>query len=349
MVVLVPLAAAAQSSPYCRKVRARAAGDAALLMSPRVVVQGIRFPSNGQVEATAGVLVGAGYQARAGVSFSPLEFYRGAEVIRLGDADCDQHDALESIRETISQGADAARASAPRAQADYLEGHRDELRSLATRAEQRLAARLITVVEFQELRQKCNAVERKLVEIQAEAKILRAKGEEPPRESVGALAERYEKLAMRFERETSRLRSLDAWHFQLTGGVVPLAPVDWYGLAEVSYNPGGVVRNQRESRYLEARDDELRRSPYEPGPQSRELRAQLAAALELARSNLDIDDRDAAAIDSATRALEHSTAPDAAHARDFLAIEGLSIQSDRVFFHKWIESLWAMLEAGHGF
>jgi hypothetical protein len=54
-----PWAAAAQTSPYCRKVRARAAGDAALLMSPRIVVQGIRFPSNGQVEGSAGVVIGA--------------------------------------------------------------------------------------------------------------------------------------------------------------------------------------------------------------------------------------------------------------------------------------------------
>jgi hypothetical protein len=345
---IVPLTASAQSSPYCEKVREHAAADAALLMSPRVIVQAIRFPSNGQVQATSGVVVGAGYQARAGLSFSPLDFYRATRVLRVGDADCDQHEALESIRGILLHGAEQARAAALRAQAAYLQDHRDQLHALAERAEQRLAARLITVVEFQELRQKCDEVERKLVDAEGEAKQLQERSRQAPR-ALGALTERYEQIAMRFERETSHLRSLDAWHFQLTGGIIPLDPIDWYGLAELSYSPGGVFHGEHESRYLAARDEELQRAEYEPAEQAREFRRQLRAALEQARGDLAIVDRDVAAIADTRLILDRSSAADVAHAQDTLSVETLLAESDRAFLRKWVEALSASLEDGHGF
>src|SRR5688572_28613470 len=81
------LPAVAQDSPYCRQVRARAASEAGLLMTPRVLVQGIRFPRGAQ-QLDSGPTVGDGYQLRTGLAFSPLDFIKGQTLLRVGDADC---------------------------------------------------------------------------------------------------------------------------------------------------------------------------------------------------------------------------------------------------------------------
>src|ERR1044071_8136249 len=51
------------NTPYCRQVRARAQSDADLLMMPRVLVQGIRFPKGAQ-QFDSGATTDQGYQLR---------------------------------------------------------------------------------------------------------------------------------------------------------------------------------------------------------------------------------------------------------------------------------------------
>jgi hypothetical protein len=76
LVVACAAPAFAQDSSYCRRVRARAASDAALLMAPRVVLRGLRFPQTGQVDAASGALGACSTALRsreleeAGVSFA---------------------------------------------------------------------------------------------------------------------------------------------------------------------------------------------------------------------------------------------------------------------------------------
>jgi hypothetical protein len=129
---------------YCSKVRARAVSDADLLMSPRVLIQGIRFPQSGQ-QVDIGPTAGNGYQFRAGFSFSPVDFYRGLGVLRVGDADCARHAASTRLENVILHGADVARLAALRAQARFLEDHAGEWRALAAKAAARLAERIITL------------------------------------------------------------------------------------------------------------------------------------------------------------------------------------------------------------
>src|SRR5579862_5898322 len=76
LVVACAAPAFAQDSSYCRRVGPRAASDAALLMAPRVVLRGLRFPQTGQVDAASGALGACSTALRsreleeAGVSFA---------------------------------------------------------------------------------------------------------------------------------------------------------------------------------------------------------------------------------------------------------------------------------------
>src|SRR4029453_3358013 len=90
---------AAPSSSYCREVHARAAGDAALLMSPQIMVQAVRFPSDGALDISEST--GGHAQLRAELGFSPLDFYKGLRVLRLGDAECELHERARRAQDIL--------------------------------------------------------------------------------------------------------------------------------------------------------------------------------------------------------------------------------------------------------
>jgi hypothetical protein len=338
--------ARADEAPYCRKAHARAASDAALLMAPRFVLQGIRFPSTGQLDI--GLTTGTGYQARAALTFSPLDLYRGLRVLRVGDADCLQHETSGGIERILAQGTDAARLVALREQVTFLNQHREEWRAVRSRAEERLSARVVTLVEFDEVRRQADALEHKLVETHGEASEIEARRPDPPRGSLGALAREYAERSLAAEREIWSLRALDAWQVQLTGGVIPIRPVDWYGVAEVSFNLGGLVRPQHEDAYMAAKTDELRDARYELGARLRDFRNQVAAAVEQARRDLEVADRQVVFLENTRVALEKSDAQSVAQARDVVTIEELSVQSDAVFLRALVGALSVFLEGDHG-
>src|SRR5437773_992437 len=105
--VLAAGSAHANESAYCHKVEARAASDAALLMWPHLFIQGIRFPRSAQIDV--GPTAGKGYQARVGLTYSLLDIYKGARVLRIGDADCKQHEASADLEDIVAHGLDGAR------------------------------------------------------------------------------------------------------------------------------------------------------------------------------------------------------------------------------------------------
>jgi hypothetical protein len=337
--------ARAEESAYCRRVQARAAGDAAILQWPRAVVQGIRFPSDGRVDV--GPTAADRTQVRAALAFSPLDFYRGIRVRRVGDADCSQHETSGEIERLLEHGTDAARLAALREQAAYLDGHRDEWRAVVARAQERLAARIVTLLEFDDVRRLADVLEHKLVATRGEMSQLAATSPEAPRESLESLARRYFEQTMSAEQERSALRALDPWQVQVTGGVVPLGRVDWYGVAEVSFNLGAFSHARHEEEYLDARAAELRETRYELGARLKELGARAAAAVDEARSDLEVAEKQLAFALTTRAALEKSDAPGAANARDALAIEEVSVQSDVVFLRALVRAL-SPFAGGHG-
>jgi hypothetical protein len=345
LALLAPSLASAADTPYCRRAQARAASDAALLLWPRLIVQGIRFPASGQVDLSP--TVGQGYQGRVGLAFSPLDLYRGVRVLQIADADCEQQDAGERLRELLARGIDVARLAALVEQGSYLDAHRDQWRALAAKAQERLAARVITLVEFDELRRHADELERRLVQVHGDAHQLQARGTDLSGEPLGLLARRYVEQSTRFDRQTSHLRTLDAIEFQVSAGLIPRSPVDWYGIAEVSINLGGIARAKKEQTYLAARTDELHHARYELDAQAEDLRKQVAAALEQTRQDREVIERTLAFIATSRHALAQSEAPNIAHARDTLAIEQISLDSERVFLSAFVGPLSALLEDRH--
>ncbi len=315
-------------------------------MSPRLFVQGIKFPGNGQLDV--GVTAGSGYQMRTGLAFSPLDFYRGLDTLRVADADCEQHDTASAIQVLVVKGSLQARLSGLRAQAAYLTAHREEWRQLSDKAVTRLSERVITLVEFDSLRQDVDALEHKLVQAEGDANQLASISSRLPEEPLSTLARQYVERAMRFEEAQSDLRKLDAWQIQLTGGIVPIAPVDWYGVAEVSFNFGGLARYPQERRYLQARGDELRQASYEPESQLREFRAQATAALDEARHDLAIVERDVAVFASTRGILQKSEAASVAQSLDTLTVQQIAAEADGVYLRADITELASLLGETNG-
>jgi hypothetical protein len=337
--------ASAQENPYCRRVRARAASDAALLMAPRVAVQGLRFPQTGQVDA--GVTVGSGFQTRAAMTFSPLDFYKGLGVLSEGAADCDEHQVSEEVEDALTLGNDGARLLALRSEASFLREHREEWRAVGARAATRLAEHTITLAEFDSVHQRVGELERKLSQADGEAAQIEARRGPTASAPLTELTRRYAELAGRLEQAEAHVRRLEPWQFQMTGGVIAQAPVDWYGLVELSVNLGVFARNRQEERHGEARMDEVRHAPYELEARVQHLRAQTAAALETARQELTVVENDLATLTDVLQALDKSDAANVMQARDAVAVEELSVESDGVFLRALIGSLNTMLEKGH--
>ena len=333
---------AAQPSPYCARVRARTASEADLLMTPRVVLQGVRFPRSGQIDI--GPVTGNGFQARAGLLFSPLDFYKGLGVLRAGEIDCEQHEAKLEVEDWLEHGTDAARLAARRAQIRYLEAHRAEWRAIAERAAERLSEHAITLAEYDSLRQRIEGLDQKLLRARGDASRFEASGVRASRESVAAMADRFLRTSLEFERETSRVRLLDAWHFQLSGGVIPQDPVDWYGLAELSFSLGGLARPREEERSIQARADELKSAPYEAIGRLDRLRAQEKALVEQTRDELDVVRREIAVIASTRKILERAVAENIEFAKDTLSSEQLSAEAEEVYLQGLVESLIAHWE-----
>ena len=339
---LFPHPGRADESAFCRKVRAQADGDRALMMAPRVVVQGIRFPAGNQLGI--GATAGTGYQVRTGIVFSFLDFYKGTKLGQLADAQCSVHEASAGIERVLETAADAARLEALRAQEAYLNENRSRWRAMTARAQERLAARVATVVEFDQLRSRADALERKRVEVMGETKRLEARDFDAPREPLQKLVERHNRETMKVERQAWNLHSLDGWQFQLTAGVIPIEPVDWYGVAEVSYSLGLVARDRTQARYLDARHDELHAAPEEMPFKLRKLADDVAAALDQARRELEIVEGQVSAMADAQGALERSETSDSAQAHDTVAMEIIAAEADRVFLRTSVDALSRLSE-----
>jgi hypothetical protein len=360
---LVPALAVAQQTPYCKQVRARAASDADYLMTPRVIVQGLHFPHGSEL-ADSGPVLGSGYQLRTGLTFSPVDFYKGRGVVRAGDADCKRHEAGVALDDALGHSTESARLSALLQQGEFLRGHTEDWRNISARAAARLSQRIITVVDFNSVQRSIDTLEHKLVQVEGEAEQLKARqlrvsGMLPSGKALGSapaadtppvpdLASEYFRQSMRYERETSGVRQMDDWKLQITGGVIPLYPVDWYGTVELSFSLGALVRGQHEERYIEGRSEDLRYARDGVETRLAQFRAQTSAALEQARRDLGLVDHSLEVLRATRLALEQSESESAAQARDLISIEQVSVESDSVFLRSFVGALETLMARARG-
>lgn len=337
---LVGLAAPARSqeSPYCRKVRARAGADAALLYAPAIQAQGIKFPNNGTIDS--GATAGAGYQFRASASFSPLGFYKGTRVERAGERDCEQHEALLGVQDVLAQASDVGRLAALRAQVALLESRRTAWEAIAAKSSERFEARVTSMLSVSEIRSRVAELERRQIQVSGEISRLEARGAEADGRALSALVERAEKDAMAFERELSHVRSLDAWDVKVSGGVIPQdRPVDFFAMVHLGFSFGSFSHNAHESRYLEARADELKTARYELRDQVRRFQTQLRLAAGQAKRELAVVDAQIASLTSARTVLERSEASGAPHSLALVDLDLVFAESERTFLSTLINQL----------
>jgi hypothetical protein len=377
---LSPGPASARDTPYCKQVRARAQSDADLLMMPRVLVQGIRFPQGAQ-QFDSGATTAQGYQLRTGFSFSPVDFYKGRATLGVGDAECARHEAELELDAVLTRGTDDARLDALREQGVFLRAKSADWRALSARAAARLEKRIITVVEFTNVQHFVDALERKLVQVEGDASQLDARAQRtrplpfsPPSPSpppggappsslpsgpaavsapvaassasatLPALAGRYMDASLRYEREVSSLRRLDEWRLQMTGGVIPQTPSDWYGTIELSVSLGALMRGSHEDQYIEARAETLARASDGIDLRLRQFREEIAALLGQAERDLGVIEHSLAVLRATRTVLESSEAESVAQAREILTIEQLSVESDSVFLRALVRALQTLAE-----
>lgn len=337
--------AAAQESSYCRKVKARAAADAVLLMMPKLVAQGLRFPSSGRIGVSS-VAVGDDVEVRAGLEYSPVEALRGSLLGGIGDADCRQHDARRRIEDVLATATDHARMLARRDEADYLAAHRGEWLALLDSAQTQLAAGLLTVPEVYELHRLTQGLERRLTSAESEVARLKVTNGKPPVLAAAPLARGYIEEAAEYERRVAGLRKLDPWGLTITGGLVPLghdAP-EWFGFAEVSFSFGALARDSKERRYLGARDDEVRHETYELPNKLEAFRQLVAADLSNARRELSNVEAELGFTKDTLNKLGSVDAPGAVQGRATLILERISAEADQALLRTQIRELSALAE-----
>ena len=336
--------AQADEAAYCRKVRARAAADAALLEAPQVLAEAIRAPSGlqpgGKLDPTT---PGHGYQIRAGFTFSPLDLYRGTRITVVAGADCEQHEAVTAAQEMLIHAPELGRLAALRDQAAFLDAERPSWEGVVAKMSARFAAQTATLVDLETVRAQTSGIARQRAQIAGEIAHLEATGLADYRGSIPALIRQIHDKSMSFEREASHVRSLDAWKVNITGGYLP--PIygpgtsDFFGVVQVAYSLGGPWHNAEDGRYLSARAEELSKSRQETERQLQLLVESVRAASVQASRELEIVERRIAEIDSLRIIVAASDASSAGVALAHLDLDKLSAQADRVFLASLVREL----------
>lgn len=343
VVTLSPNEARAEDSAYCKKVRARAASDAALLIAPRAIIEGVRVPSGIQAGSGVDPTTGAGYQLRGGLTFSLLHAYKGFRVMDVAEADCLQHASQVTAAELLAAAPHLGRLGALREKAAYLDSQKARLDEVLAGIDARQAAQTMTIFEAEELRSRAANVQRERVEVASQIAQLETIGIEPYKGSIDALIRKVEAESMAFEKEAASVRKLDAFDLSVTGGYAPevfsRSSGDFYGVVQLSYSFGQPWRSSNENKYVDARQEEMRTARQETRRQLSLVREQVKVVVIRAKGEIEILDRRIGEMDRFKQALEKSEAPAAAHAHARLSIELMNAEAERVFLKSLVKEL----------
>jgi hypothetical protein len=340
LLLVRPAVVGAEVSAPCVRVQAGAQATSALLLWPRVIVQGGRFPWTGN-DALGPIGGTDPYQLRAGLSLSPIDMVRGVKVEQVAGDQCTLLEATDVLRDLAQGAGEQAVLSAYRAQAGYLESQRDGWRGILDRARRQLALGIVTALELQEIRRMVTTLERKVEFASGEVRRLEVLSGGHPGATLELASEDYVRRTMQVEQGLSSMEALDPFQVRLSAGAVasPQQPVGWFGLVEFSYSLGGISQGQARARFLDAREDELRHSRQELPGRALQAAASARAQAGRARTELGILDAEAEAIGSTLAALKDSRAPAAEHVADVFAIEQIFVDSDRVYLRAFVEAL----------
>lgn len=315
---------------YCQKVSAQADADAALLYAPTVHGAVIRYPASGVADAT-GTQIGKGIQPRVFVSLGVVDIVRGGAIVDVARADCRRQLPALTLQGLIMQRADIGRLPALERKLAYLREHRPEVQDLVHQAEERLAARATTALELHAIRSSALQIDRNISDVEREIAVLRARSLTLPDRPILEVLHDYEASALDYEKSLSHVRKIQPWQLNLSGGVTPYPEVDYFAVAELSYNVGGIFQSGSERREVEARARELRRAPQEMRHQIEALLEELRVSAEQAKRDVALLDEAVVRLDRERDSLEGLDAPGKAQFLAALALEKIGLEADRIF------------------
>jgi hypothetical protein len=333
---------AMSDASYCSKVRARATADAALLLAPRLFAQFLRYP----LGVDLGPTENNNFQLRVGLSFSPIDGYRGLKLMGISEADCRAFGSRNRASRLVEDAIEGLVANASRAETLYLEARRGEWRALLRQAQQRLDAHIITVVEFEEFARRLAVLDHKLEEARTRVARYDARGAPPLTDGLATLERAYIDDQRELENRSSKLRRIDDWNFRVVGGAIPSLDqrVGWFGWIEASYNLGGLFQGPQENTYLRMRAAEIQEAPYEYPERLRALRREARAMLDHAERELSMASEHLALLDRTRNLLAAAGTSAASQELDLVAVEHMLATGDQVRWSALINQLVAFLE-----
>ncbi|MBX3200831.1 MAG: hypothetical protein KF894_22020 [Labilithrix sp.] len=322
-------ARAEEATDYCRKVTARAEGDAALLFAPTLHAQVIRYPASGVADVT-GMQVGSGVQPRAAMSLGLIDIYRGLGVLDAAKTDCSRQQTAAALQETMIHRGDIGRRPALERESDYLHSQRSVVEGLVRDVEARFAAGIETLLEVHELRRRAFEIERRIAEVDLEIEVLKKRRDGEP-ESLAEALQAYESRAVAHEESVAHVRNLQPWKLDVRGGATMNGPVDAFAVAELAYNFGGIFHVGAERRAVSARAAELRNARYEMRQQIERLMSELRASAEKAKAQVRVIDQEIERIAIDRASIEALDAPKKPHVLAVLTLEAIQLEAKRAY------------------
>ncbi|WP_146652160.1 hypothetical protein [Labilithrix luteola] len=327
-----PARAEGPSSDYCRKVTARAEADAALLFAPTASVQVIRYPQSAILDSL-GIQVGRDVQPRGSVSASVVDIYKGFGVLDAAKKDCARQDVAVTLQEILLQRDEVGRRVAYERKLAFLRDKEPEMQGILGTAEQRFTIGSATLIEVHEIRRRVLELSSKALDAEREVETLKKRGTRRPDESLHALLTVYEGRSITYEESVEHVRNLAPWRLSVTGGVTAHPNFDYFGVAELSYNLGGLFQHGAEARATEARAQEIKNARYEMRQQIEGLQRELTAQAEVTRKQVALLDGELARVELEREAVAKTDAPNKPHVAAALALEVIDLGAERVFLN----------------
>lgn len=324
-------ARAEEPTDYCQRVTARAEGDAALLFAPTVHAQIIRYPNAGMAADASGLQIGHGVQPRAAVSIGLIDVYRGFGVLAVARTDCGRQRSAAALEEVVAQRAEIGRLPALQRKLAFLREHRSAVEEIVRNGEERLAAQTATLAEVQELRLHALRFEREMIETERDIAILEARGASTATQPLAEELKTYEQRTVELEERVAHVRNLAPWKLSVSGGVTGSPAVDAFGVAELSYNIGGLFQLGSERRAVQARAGELKNARYEMRQQVERMTHELRQSAEQSRIEARAIEAVLARMTRDRAALEGTDAPNKRGVIAAMTLQMLDLEAEQTF------------------
>jgi hypothetical protein len=315
---------------YCQRVTARAEADAALLIAPTAHVQLIRYPNNGPADPS-GFQLGHGLQPRAALSIGFVDIYKGFGVLDVARAECARQASASSLEEIVVRRADLGRLPALEAKVTFLREQAGAVQELVRNTEERFAAHTTTLPEVQEIRIRALSFGSRLAEAELEITLIKARAQATPAEPLADMLRSYEERSVETESRVAHVRNLEPWRFGVIGGVAANPTVDAYGIAELSYNFGGLFSVGAEKRAVDARASELKNARYEMRKQVETIVRELRANAEQSRRQAKLIGDELVRLQRDRASLEGTEAPNKQSVLAAMRLQMIDLEAEQRF------------------